>query len=258
MILDEASFSELSKTFSTTELLEYIVYTISAENLTEITNTVKSDGSIMVDFPSNAAGVKLIVYASYYTLSGARACPGQAPQSFIQNGSFAVDHFSKRGAKVTTDFLEQYLLVDGIRELFQQNGNYSKSIMITSFLVGREANIKISLVWEDSVEIPSSLYWTPAFAATFKQMHGYDIGKYTMLLSYNNGLQFDTIYPTRFVSSTPTLDYGIIADYRATLSYLLTTYYDHLVQWSNDYLGLPFSGQVGYNMPVDMASFTNV
>lgn len=90
--------------------------------------------------------------------------------------------------------------------------------MITSFLVGREANIKIPLVWEDSVEILSSLYWTPAFAATFKQMHGYDIEKYTMLLSYNNGLQFDTFYPTRFVSSTPTLDYGIIADYRATLS----------------------------------------
>ena len=85
MILDEASFSELSKTFSTTELLNYTVYTISADNLIDITNTVKLDGSVMVEFPSNAAGVKLIVYASYYRLSGAHACiPGQAPQSFIQ------------------------------------------------------------------------------------------------------------------------------------------------------------------------------
>jgi hypothetical protein len=64
MILDEASFSELSQTLSTTELLNYTVYTISADNLTDITNTVKSDGSIMADFPSKAAGVKLIVYAS--------------------------------------------------------------------------------------------------------------------------------------------------------------------------------------------------
>lgn len=41
----------------------------------------------------------------------------------------------------------------------------------------------VSVVWEDSVEIASSLYWTPDLAATFEAMHGYDIGKYTMLLS---------------------------------------------------------------------------
>lgn len=83
-------------------------------------------------------------------------------------------------------------------------------------------------------------------------MHGYDIGKYTMLLSYGNGLGFGTTYPLQIFSDNPVQAQGYIADYRDTLTYLLTTYYDHLVQWSREYLGLSFSGQIGYNLPVDM------
>lgn len=85
-------------------------------------------------------------------------------------------------------------------------------------------------------------------------MHGYDIGKYTMLLSYGNGLGFNTTYPLRIFSDDPVREQGYVADYRATLSYLLATYYDALVEWSHEYLGLNFSGQIGYNLPVDMVT----
>jgi len=102
--------------------------------------------------------------------------------------------------------------------------------------------------------VASSLYWTPNLAATFKQMHGYDIGKYTMLLSHGNGYS-GTVYPAWIFSDAADRGHGYVADYRATLSYLLTTYYDHLVQWSNEYLGREFSGQTGYNLPVDMVKF---
>lgn len=37
----------------------------------------------------------------------------------FQNGSVAVDHFSAVGAKVLTDFMEDYVLLDGVKELFQ-------------------------------------------------------------------------------------------------------------------------------------------
>jgi hypothetical protein len=87
--------------------------------LTDITTKVRSDGTITTKFPANVVVANYTLWAAYYKLSVARACvPGQNPQNFIQNGSFAVDHFSARGAKVTTDFLEQHVLVNGVKELF--------------------------------------------------------------------------------------------------------------------------------------------
>jgi hypothetical protein len=107
-------------------------------------------------------------------------------------------------------------------------------------------------VWEDSVEIGSSLYWTPNLASTFKEMHGYDIGKYVFLLSANNGLAWGINYNNTFITDAPDQGQGFVADYRATLTYLLSKYYETLTKWTNEYLGLQFSGQIGYNLPVDM------
>ena len=106
----------------------YITYTLAADSVTDVTHRKKSDGTMSLSFPADSQGSEYIIYASYYHLSLARNCiPGPNPTNFIQNGSFAVDHFSPNGARVTTDFLEKYVLVDGVRELFKQVGNYSKS-----------------------------------------------------------------------------------------------------------------------------------
>jgi hypothetical protein len=106
-------------------------YNISYDSISDITDSVGPDGSISFQCSTTSNAVNCIVYASYYILSGLRACiPGDNPQNFVQNGSFVVDHFSARGAKVTTDFLENYVLVDGVRELLQQVGNYSKFLKI--------------------------------------------------------------------------------------------------------------------------------
>lgn len=85
-------------------------------------------------------------------------------------------------------------------------------------------------------------------------MHGYDIGKYAMLLAHDNGLGFGSLYLDRIYTDAPDRGQGYVSDYRATMSSLLALYYKHLVNWSKRYLGLEFSGQVGYNLPVDMAS----
>jgi len=69
------------------------------------------------------------IYAAYYSLSGDRSCvSGPNPQTFLENGSFVVDHFSTTGAKVTTDFLEQYVMVNGVQALMQQIGGYCKCL----------------------------------------------------------------------------------------------------------------------------------
>ena len=128
-------------------------YTISSASLTDVSDLVQSDGSITVSATKVEGAVSYFLLASYYSRSYARACiaSNPSPTNILQNGSFAVDHFSPVGAQLTTRFLEQYIFVDGITELMQEAGNY---------------------VWEDSVEIPSQVYWTPNLTSIFLEQHG--------------------------------------------------------------------------------------
>ncbi|KAH8659054.1 hypothetical protein BGZ61DRAFT_306569, partial [Ilyonectria robusta] len=102
---------------------------------------------VTVSFLAAGRAAKCPLYASYRVLTGDRACvAGPYPQDFIQNGSFAVDHFSSVGAKVAKDF-------------------------ICSLIQPRRLT-KVML-WEGSFEISTSLYWTPELPTTFENMHGY-------------------------------------------------------------------------------------
>lgn len=103
------------------------LYTVSAPSISDITGIVSKNGTISISFPTNSSAINFVIYAAYYALSGDRACvSGPYPQTFLQNGSFVVDHFSANGAKVTTDFLEKYVMIDGVRALLQQIGGYCK------------------------------------------------------------------------------------------------------------------------------------
>jgi hypothetical protein len=108
------------------------------------------------------------------------------------------------------------------------------------------------------VEIHTNTYWTPDLTRAFKKTHGYDIGKYVMLLAVDNGIGFGAVYPDRVYTDEEDRGEGYVADYRATMSSLLTDYYKHLVKWSEKYLGMEFSAQVGYNLPVDMVCLVNL
>jgi hypothetical protein len=105
------------------------LYTVSAASMTDITSTVSKTGTISVSFPASSTAIQYVIYAAYYSLSGDRSCvSGPNPQTFLENGSFVVDHFSTTGAKVTTDFLEQYVMVNGVQALMQQIGGYCKCL----------------------------------------------------------------------------------------------------------------------------------
>lgn len=84
-------------------------------------------------------------------LSGEIIAANSEPQSILEGGSLYVDHFSATGGKVITDFLEEYVLVDGVRELLQEVGHY---------------------MWEDSVEIEDATFWTPGLDKIFEEQHG--------------------------------------------------------------------------------------
>ncbi|GMF77983.1 unnamed protein product [Aspergillus oryzae] len=89
----------------------------SLESLTELTDSISQDGKMTVNVSSVKEATSYMLYASYARRSYARACTASSEnhQNILQNGSFAVDHFSVMGAKVTTSFLKEYILIDRIQ-----------------------------------------------------------------------------------------------------------------------------------------------
>lgn len=53
------------------------------------------------------------------------------------------------------------------------------------------------------------------------------------------------------MADAATFNTGVVSDFLSTLNVGLEAYYNHLVNFTNS-LGLKFSGQIGYNLPVDM------
>ncbi|KAI1365582.1 hypothetical protein F5Y08DRAFT_352691 [Xylaria arbuscula] len=161
-----------------------------------------------------------------------RACiaSNASPRDLLQNGSFAVDHFSRAGADVIANFAEEHILVDGVRELLMEVGG---------------------AIFEDSVEIPADTYWTPDLLSTFEQQHGYSLAKHLPLLSGNEGSQTEGGGPIQITSDAQGHGPDVVADYRSTMGSLVVDYLQGMEDRVHK-LGLQFRHQVGYNLPVDM------
>ncbi|KFZ01131.1 hypothetical protein V501_10201 [Pseudogymnoascus sp. VKM F-4519 (FW-2642)] len=131
----------------------YPAYTISNASLTDATSLIDSKGFIETN-PTLTSDAQYYVIQAYYAvqpLERELAAWSSNPQTIFQNGSVAVDHFSAVGAKVITNFMEDYVLIDGVKELFQQ--------------VGKN-------LWEDSLEISGDTYWTPGLLDKFETRYG--------------------------------------------------------------------------------------
>lgn len=213
--------------------------TLSNSSLQDVTEKVDDQGHISLAFPSAETGIGYNIFAVYVRLSGYRAQQGPegldgpqtTPESWLQNGSWAVDHFSSRGARLTTDFWEQHILRNGTREVLQEIGSYA---------------------WEDSIEIASTVYWTRNLSTNFLQDHGYDISKWLPILFHRNGKSSNPNPSVWWVTDEPDRGNNHIADYRSTLAGLYCEYLTSLNDWARDYLGLGFSAQISYNLPMDM------
>jgi hypothetical protein len=84
---------------------------------------------------------------------------GQKPEggSHTTPESFVVDHFSKRGVDAIIKFWEEHIINDRIRLFLKQNGGS---------------------IFEDSIELDSTGYWTPELDPEFKRHKGYDLQRY--------------------------------------------------------------------------------
>ncbi|RYC81627.1 hypothetical protein BFJ63_vAg15487 [Fusarium oxysporum f. sp. narcissi] len=212
---------------------------LSSDSLQVHTEDVAPDGRLSFHCPSDEAGIECNLFVIYLIHSDYRAQaspsdiggPQTIPQTFLQNGSWAVDHFSAAGARVITDFWEHHLLTNGTRELLMEVGNYG---------------------WEDSIEIRNNVYWTKALPAVFSAEHGYDVTRWLPILFHQNRLGFGGEPPVWWITDEDDAGNNHIADYRSTLGHLYNIYLKTLNRWANEYLDVQFSAQPAYNLPIDM------
>ncbi|KAJ5639241.1 uncharacterized protein N7484_007103 [Penicillium longicatenatum] len=207
-------------------------------SLQDVTSMVKSDGRLKVEATSNSEGTESLVFAYYLIHSRYREAPDPTdpsivtavPQSpvteYSQNGSWVVDHWSAAGAQVVANFWKQSILDSEIGQLLRDVGNY---------------------LWEDSQEFSVATFWTPDLQKKFLSNRGYSINKYIPLVVGSGGTTSNITYVTDEIDAGA----NHIVDYQQTLTELNAEYLDALTEWSND-LGVQFSAQVVYNLPMDM------
>lgn len=107
----------------------YLSLVLEHESLTDITDQVSEDGQLSIRFPtySNGLGHRIFAYYQKRTLNRNLHFTNNATTTIWDNGSFAVDHYSSRGAQTVIDFWESQILIDGIKELLMEVGNYGRS-----------------------------------------------------------------------------------------------------------------------------------
>ena len=185
---------------------------VDIASLEDVTDKVSSNGHLTLTLPSNVTtGLYYEVFAFYQNFSGYREQasplalrPGsiqQSPvESFVQNGSWVVDHFSSKGAQIIIDFWEKYLLDEETRQLFQEVGNYG---------------------WEDSQEFGAGalVWWTPGLLEVFKESRGYDLNKYLPLIyTYNTDANGPLASPDHFYTNQVDGGQRYVNDYWQTVS----------------------------------------
>ncbi|RDH18585.1 hypothetical protein M747DRAFT_316391 [Aspergillus niger ATCC 13496] len=208
---------------------------LAAGSLVDHTDAVSVDGKVSLSFNvSEHSTYRLFAYYQYQDLVKNLDIHESSTGSIFDNGSYTVDHFSARGAQTTIDFWENYILNDtDIKSLFQEVGRYG---------------------WEDSIEIKSNISWSPSLPGIFEQINGYQLGKYLPLVMYgNNNPGVQPSYPGNLecVLDRENQGQGYVNDFRDALEKGYQVYLDTLSAWLEG-LGLGYSAQVSYNLPINM------
>lgn len=121
---------------SSTNVSSTLTHKLSAESLEDVIHMVSSTGHLNISFSSHTAGEHYVVFTYYLIHTQYReeptpelvtSGPGvtQSPvTSYVQNGSFVVDHFSAEGAEAVAAFWNDHLLDGTSSPLIKEVGNY--------------------------------------------------------------------------------------------------------------------------------------
>ncbi|PYH70546.1 uncharacterized protein BO88DRAFT_479644 [Aspergillus vadensis CBS 113365] len=208
---------------------------LATESLVDYTDVVSANGMVSLSFNvSEHYSYRLFAYYQYQDLVKNLDIYENTTGSIFDNGSYTVDHFSARGAQTTIDFWENYILNDtDIKALLEEVGRYG---------------------WEDSIEIKSNISWSPTIPDIFEQINGYQLRKFLPLVMHgNNNPGVQPSYPgtLKCVLDSEDQGQGYVNDFRAALEKGYQNYLDTLSTWLEG-LGLGYSAQVSYNLPLNM------
>ncbi|PYI20353.1 secreted protein [Aspergillus violaceofuscus CBS 115571] len=212
------------------------VKVLATDSLRDVTGSVSSNGHVEISSSQSATTTEshlfayYLVHADYREVQSPADVPVAVPQSPIktwsQNGSWVVDHFSVKGAQLMASFWQQSLLDEEMRELLHEVGNY---------------------MWEDSQEYKAATWWTPHLPQASQANRGYNILKYLPIV-VGSGVQSSNV---TYVTDEADEGKSHVQDYEQTLTELNAEYLRALAELSNG-LGVQWSSQVVYNMPMDM------
>lgn len=125
-VLSTLNFSSPGGTIPGQEPTSYSQLVLKHDTLTEWTDHVSLYGHVSLKFPivENGLGYQLFAFYQHLTLHKNLAFTSNNATNVYENGSYAVDHFSARGAKTVTKFWEEHILTNGVKELLMEVGNY--------------------------------------------------------------------------------------------------------------------------------------
>ncbi|MEO3828960.1 glycosyl hydrolase [Actinomadura sp. B10D3] len=192
-------------------------------SVTDVTSKVDAQGALTVDFPGDGTSTYALI-AFYQTPSG------QSLSGYTATGTnYALDPFSKAGARATTDFYDEHILTRDVRKLLAQMGE--------------------SDLFEDSLELGSTQKWTSELVDQWTRLRGYDPVKVLPALAGAGD---------QGITDRPFFDFGggagarVRTDYRQTLSDLyIRNRLDVLRTWAHKH---HISTRIQpYGIPVDVS-----
>lgn len=117
------------ETFSNVQMVNvtYDQFVLAHDTLTDEEAAISSDGQVRLSFPADGSHYRL--FAFYQRLSGHKNLdfPPAKNNTIFDQGSYATDHFSGKGAEVVARFWEEHILIHGVAELIAKAGNYGKT-----------------------------------------------------------------------------------------------------------------------------------
>jgi hypothetical protein len=190
------------------------------------------------------------VFSFWVKHTNQRSCTGgRDATTVIGNGSWIVDHFDAVGARLITDFWDQHILSNEQTLTFlQEVGQYGT---VSIFVLQKNAADDF-VAWEDSMEMLSSLYWTPSLLTRFEQDRGYSALPCLPALfqPQNNWNAIVPSYNEMYTLGNQK-DSACNTDYRRTLNAGYQDYIAHFSHWTNR-IGIRYSNQPAYNLPLEM------
>ncbi|KKY13290.1 putative secreted protein [Diplodia seriata] len=198
----------------------------------DLTSSVNADRSLSWTAPAGNSTWKVMAWYERFTNQKSQS-PGLNATNFIQNGSWVVDHFSAAGSKKMTDFFDEHVIPD----------DESRKLLAA---VGQHG-------WEDSMEMMTSLFWTPSFQQMFQEGRGYSVTQCLpfLITTQNYWIQAIAPYGEIFTSSNESLANSCNEDYRTTLNEGYQQYLSQYVEWAHS-RGIEYSAQPAYNLPLNM------